>query len=320
MRTINREKILNRLGHVVVLKGGHSTEREISLLSGEAVYQGLLRLGVNASVIDVNDNIIDELRAARPDFVFNMLHGEGGEDGVIQGMLEIMRLPYSGSGVLASALAMDKVKSKLLWQRLGLKTAEFVFLDAAMDWQAVIDQLGTAVVKPVNGGSSIGIAIVSNAQELKSAYESASLDGSEVMAEHYIAGNEFSVGVLQEELFPIIQLRTKRKFFDYEAKYVATDNEYICPPELRDEKQQELLALVAAAYSSLDCSGLARVDVMQDANEEFNLLEVNTIPGMTEHSFVPMAAKSIGIDFDELLLRILDAELNIELNTELNKD
>lgn len=312
MRTINREKIVNALGHVVVLKGGQSTEREISLISGEAVYQGLLRLGVKASVIDVDDGIIDELRKNRPDFVFNMLHGEGGEDGVIQGMLEIMQLPYTGSGVLASALAMDKVKSKLLWQRLGLNTAEFVILEDTTDWQSVIDQLGKVVVKPVNGGSSIGIAIVSTAQELQSAYEFARLDGSEVMAEHYIAGNEFSVPVLQGELFPIIELRTKRQFFDYEAKYVATDNEYICPPELSAAKQKEMQQLVAAAYKSLNCSGLARVDVMQDAHERFYLLEVNTIPGMTEHSFVPMSAKSIGIDFDELLLRILNAELNID--------
>ena len=310
MRTINKEQILNALGHVVVLKGGQSSEREISLLSGEAVYQGLLRLGIKASVIDVGDSIIDELRAARPDFVFNMLHGAGGEDGVIQGMLEIMRLPYSGSGVLASALAMNKVKSKLLWQRLGLKTADFVLLDAATNWQEVINRLGTVVVKPVNGGSSIGIFIVSDAQELQSVYENSIASESELMAEHYIAGNEFSEGVMQGELFPIIQLRTKHKFFDYEAKYIVADNEYICPPELSDAKQEELKALVTAAYASLDCKGLARVDVMQDANEEFYLLELNTIPGMTEHSFVPMAAKSIGIDFDELLLRILNSELD----------
>ncbi len=311
MRTINRKKIVNALGHVVVLKGGHSNEREISLLSGEAVYQGLLRLGVTASVIDVDDHIIDELRKARPDLVLNMLHGEGGEDGVIQGMLEIMQLPYTGSGVLASALAMDKVKSKLIWQRLGLNTAEFVILEDTTDWQSVIDKLGKLVVKPVNGGSSIGIAIVSTAQELQTAYRSACIGGAEVMAEHYIAGNEFSVPVLEGEIFPIIELRTKRKFFDYEAKYIVTDNDYICPPELSDAKQREMQQLVAAAYKSLDCIGMARVDVMQDAQEQFYLLEVNTIPGMTEHSFVPMSAKSIGIDFDELLLRILNAELNI---------
>lgn len=311
MRTINRKKILGALGHVVVLKGGYSNEREISLISGDAVYQGLLRLGVNASVIDVDDHVIEKLREAKPDLVFNMLHGEGGEDGVIQGMLEIMQLPYTGSGVLASALAMDKVKSKLLWQRFGLKTAEFVVLEDTTDWQSVIDRLGKVVVKPVNGGSSIGIAIVSTAQELQAAYQSACMDGSGVMAEHYIAGKEFSVPVLEGEIFPIIELYTKRKFLDYEAKYISIDNEYICPPNLSDAKQKEMQQLVAAAYKSLDCTGMARVDVMQDSQEQFYLLEVNTIPGMTEHSFVPMSAKSIGIDFDELLLRILNAELNI---------
>lgn len=312
MRTINKEKILNALGHIVVLKGGSSTEREISLLSGGAVYQGLLRLGVHATAIDVNDQIIDELRAAQPDFVFNMLHGEGGEDGVIQGLLEVMQLRYSGSGVLASALAMDKVKSKLLWQQLNLKTAEFVILQPDSDWTDLIARLGTVVVKPITGGSSIGISIVSTASALETEFKRAQAEGTAVMAERYIQGNEFSVGVLQDELLPSIQLRTKRTFFDYEAKYVSADNEYICPPELSDAKQLELQQLVSAAYVSLGCRGLARVDVMQDANEEFYLLELNTVPGMTEHSFVPMAAKSIGIDFDELLLRILAVELAIE--------
>ena len=311
MRTINKEKILKALGHVVVLKGGNSTEREISLLSGGAVYQGLLRLGVQASEIDVDDNIIDALRAAKPDFVFNMLHGEGGEDGVMQGLLEVMRIPYSGSGVLASAVAMDKVKSKLLWQQLGLKTADFVILQEHTDWQEAMTRLGQAVVKPINGGSSIGITIVSDASELQAAFIAAHADGSEVMAEVYIAGNEFSVGILGDEFLPAIQLRTKRRFFDYEAKYFTDDNEYICPPLLSAAKQAELQQLVGAAYASLSCKGLARVDVMQDAEEEFYLLELNTVPGMTEHSFVPMAASSVGIDFDELLLRILNAELKI---------
>jgi len=312
MRTINKEKILNALGHVVVLKGGASTEREISLLSGGAVHQGLLRLGVNATAIDVNDQVIDELRAAQPDFVFNMLHGEGGEDGVMQGLLEVMKLPYSGSGVLASALAMDKVKSKLIWQKLNLQTADFVVLEADTDWNDLIAQMKTVIVKPVSGGSSIGISILKDADAVAAEFRSAEAEGIEVMAERYIQGNEFSVGILQDELLPTIQLRTKRTFFDYEAKYIANDNEYICPPEISADKQMELQQLVTAAYASLGCRGLARVDVMQDASGEFYLLEVNTVPGMTEHSFVPMAAKSVGIDFDELLLRILALELAID--------
>ncbi|MCH7815042.1 MAG: D-alanine--D-alanine ligase [Proteobacteria bacterium] len=309
MSTINREKIIDEFGHVVVLKGGTSVERDISLLSGEAVYQGLKRLGLRSTVIDVGDDIITELTNAKPDYVFIMLHGKGGEDGVIQGLLEIMKIPYTGSGVLASALAMDKAKSKFIWQKLDLNTADFLLIDEESDWQAVMDQLGVAVVKPVNGGSSIGIEIVKDAGALKQQYEIAIKYDSEVMAEKYIAGREFSIGVLQNQLLPTIQLETKREFFDYEAKYVDVDTRYICPPELSEEKQSEIGILARAAYESLGCEGLTRVDVIQDKNQVFYLLELNTVPGMTEHSFVPMAAKQMGIDFDELLLQILDAEL-----------
>lgn len=312
MRTINREKILKAVGRVVVLKGGQSSEREISLLSGGAVYQGLKRLGINATVIDVSDDVIDDLRAAHPDFVFNMLHGEGGEDGVMQGLLEVMQLPYSGSGVLASALAMDKVRSKLLWQQLHLATADFIVLEADTDWQSAIATLGTVVVKPITGGSSIGISIVSEAERLQECFEEADAIDLRLMAERYIGGGEFSVAILEDELLPTIQLRTKREFFDFEAKYFSDDNEYICPALLEPAKNEELQRLVMAAYKSLGCEGLVRVDVMQDAEGKFYLLEVNTIPGMTEHSFVPMAAKSLGISFDELLLRILATELAIE--------
>jgi D-alanine-D-alanine ligase len=311
MRTINREKIVKALGHVVVLKGGQSSEREISLISGGAVYDGLLRLGVHATAIDVSDSIIDDLKAARPDFIFNMLHGEGGEDGVIQGLLEIMGIPYSGSGVLASALAMDKVRSKMLWQQLGLNTADFVVLNAQSKWDDVIANLGTVVIKPITGGSSIGISIVADARTLQEKFELAQSAGTEVMAESYIKGDEFSVGILGDELLPTIQLRTNREFFDYEAKYIVNDNVYICPAIMSEAKDAELKRLVMDAYLSLGCEGLARVDVMQDAKGDFYLLEVNTIPGMTEHSFVPMAAKSIGISFDELLLRIMGTELAI---------
>ena len=173
MRTINREKIVSAAGHVVVLKGGDSAEREISLISGDAVFKGLQRLGVRSTAIDVGENIISELEQAKPDLVFIMLHGKGGEDGVIQGMLEIMKLPYTGSGVLASALAMDKAKSKLIWQKLNLNTADFMLLDKDSNWQAVIDRFGETAVKPVNGGSSLGIALVKDADSLKREYENA---------------------------------------------------------------------------------------------------------------------------------------------------
>ncbi|MDD9890414.1 MAG: ATP-grasp domain-containing protein, partial [Gammaproteobacteria bacterium] len=194
MKPINKEKILAKLGHVVVLKGGTSVERDISLLSGSAVFNGLQRLGVNASEIDVGKDIIDQLKAAQPDLVLNMLHGKDGEDGVIQGLLEILGFPYTGSGVLASAIAMDKVKSKLIWQRLGLNTAEFEFISTDTDWQGLINKFGKVVVKPVNGGSSLGIAIVDNAADLEKQYQSSLAFDSDVIAEKFISGTEYSTG------------------------------------------------------------------------------------------------------------------------------
>ncbi|MDD9895609.1 MAG: D-alanine--D-alanine ligase [Gammaproteobacteria bacterium] len=309
MKPINKEKILAKLGHVVVLKGGTSVERDISLLSGSAVFNGLQRLGVNASEIDVGKDIIDQLKAAQPDLVLNMLHGKDGEDGVIQGLLEILGFPYTGSGVLASAIAMDKVKSKLIWQRLGLNTAEFEFISTDTDWQGLINKFGKVVVKPVNGGSSLGIAIVDNAADLEKQYQSALAFDSDVIAEKFISGTEYSTGVLGDELFPTVQLETPREFFDYEAKYEDENTKYICPPELSSEKLSELESLVKEAYDSLGCTGLARIDLMQEGDGDFYLLELNTIPGMTNHSFVPMAAKQVGISFDELVLRILDYEI-----------
>ncbi len=309
MRTINKEEVLAKVGRVAVLKGGRSSEREISLISGQAVFNGLQRLGVDVIAIDVGEDIIAQLQKVNPDLVVNMLHGQGGEDGVIQGLLEIMQLPYTGSGVLASALAMDKVKSKLVWRQLGLSTSPYYELGPDSDWQGMIEEFGKVVVKPVNGGSSLGIAIVDSAEALQAQYEKSSEFDTHVMGEKYVAGREFSVGVLGDELLPAIQLETKRQFFDFDAKYVDEDTVIICPPQLEDSKLEQLNSLVLQAYKSLDCSGLARVDVMQDQDGEFYLLELNTVPGMTEHSFVPTAAKAVGISFDDLLLRILNFEV-----------
>ena len=266
------------------------------------------RLGVNAAVIDVGNDIIDQLREAKPDLVVPMLHGKDGEDGVIQGMLEMMQLPYTGSGVLASAIAMDKVKSKLIWRRLGLNTADFEFIYSDSNWNELIEKFGRIVVKPVNGGSSLGIAIVDNADDLQQKHSEALAFDSGVIAEKFVIGTEYSSGVLGDEIFPTVQLETPREFFDYEAKYEDENTRFICPPELPEYKLQELEALIKNAYNSLGCTGLARIDVMQEGDGDFYLLELNTIPGMTEHSFVPMAAKQVGITFDELILRILDYE------------
>lgn len=308
-KPISREELLFRLGHVVVLMGGMSVEREISLLSGQAVYAGLVRLGVDCEVIDVGANVVEQLQLAKPDLVFNMLHGQFGEDGVVQGVFEAMAIPYTGSGVLTSALAMDKVRTKLIWQRLGLNTAEFVLLDSKTDWDSVIAELGQVVVKPVNGGSSLGIAISGTGQELKDQYaESAKFD-AQVFAEKCIFGKEFSVGVIEGELLPSIELETDREFFDFDAKYVDENTRVICPPNLEPSELKSLEELVLQAYESLSCEGLARVDVMQDSDGKFYLLEVNTVPGMTSHSFIPLAAEKAGLDFDELLLRVLALEV-----------
>ena len=309
MKPINKEKLLAKVGHVAVLKGGTSVEREISLASGSAVFNGLKRLGIRASVIDVGKDVIEQLEKAEPDLVFIALHGQDGEDGVIQGLLELMNLPYTGSKVLASALAMNKVKSKQVWQQMNLRTAEYELLNASTDYGKLIDRLKKIVVKPVNGGSSLGISIVTSEKDLINQYEKALTFDSEVMAERCIDGVEFSTGVIGNEILPTVQLETTRQFFDYEAKYNDDNTKIICPTELTSRKLNELENLVSDAYKSLGCKGLARVDVIQAEDGGFYLLELNTIPGMTEHSFVPMALKSIGVSFDELLLRVLDNEL-----------
>jgi len=310
MGTINKQQLIKALGHIVVLTGGQSAEREISLLGGEAVVKGLSNLGATVSSLDCDSDLLANLQQLRPDFVFNMLHGRGGEDGVVQGLLEVMELPYTGSNVLASALSMDKVKTKLIWQQLGLSTAAFVVLDEASDWAQIIAQFGSVVVKPVQEGSSIGMAIVDTAVDLKAAFQAAQQYSCAVMAEAYVEGREFTIAVLGDRVLPTIQLRTERQFYDYDAKYVDNDTQYICPAELSESRQQELNSLALTAFKALSCCGWGRVDVMQDRDGVFYLLEVNTIPGMTGHSLVPMAAKQAGLEFEDLLVEIIAASGN----------
>lgn len=312
MRTINREEIVARVGRVAVLYGGTSAEREISLQSGQAVFDSLQRSGIESSLIDVDADIVDRLREVDADLVINMLHGKSGEDGEIQGLLEIMKLPYTGSGVLASALAMDKVRSKLLWQSLGLSTAPFVELDAGTYWEGVIGKLGRVVVKPVSGGSSLGISICETAAELEKQFATAHDYDTRVMAERHVAGKEYSTGVLSEQILPTIELETEREFFDYEAKYIDSATRIICPARLEAQELTELESLVERAYKALGCAGLARIDVMRDEAGTFYLLEANTIPGMTSHSFVPTALARVGVNFDELILHIIDDRLRVQ--------
>ncbi|GIX31126.1 MAG: D-alanine--D-alanine ligase B [Porticoccaceae bacterium] len=298
-----------RFGRVAVLYGGRSAERAISLESGEAVLAALERLGVDAVGIDVGADLVERLRAVRPARVFIALHGPGGEDGTVQGTLEWLGLPYTGSGVLGSALAMDKARAKLAWRGAGLPTPPFEWLDSGADWAAVLDRLGGAVmVKPVREGSSIGMARADTPAALAAAYREAVRYGP-VIAEQWVQGAEYTVAILGERVLPVIGLETARGFYDYEAKYLRSDTRYLCPSGLSAQREAELAELALAAFRVLDCRGWGRVDAMLDAAGAFQLLEVNTVPGMTSHSLVPMAARAAGLDFDQLVLAILATTL-----------
>ncbi len=312
-REFNKQHVMDRAGHVVVLLGGTSVEREVSLLSGEAVFASLQRSGVNASKLDVDARVITSLPALKPDFVLNMLHGEIGEDGVIQGFLDLLGVPYSGSGVLASALAMDKIRAKQLWLQQGLATPDFELLSAATDWRAVYARLETCVVKPVNGGSSLGIAKARSAEQIEAAYAEALALGARVMAEACVQGPEYTVGILDDIVLPSIELAASGEIFGYDEKYVE-EIHHTCPANLSRSDAAELDELAMAAYRGLGCRGTARVDVMRDVDGRFQLLELNTLPGMTSHSFIPKAAAEMGIDFDELVLRIIDQGLRGDAN------
>ena len=274
-----RAELIAKAGKIAVLMGGKSAEREISLLSGNSVLNVLQQGGFDAIGIDAGEDLVARLLEARPDIVFNLLHGRGGEDGVVQGLLDSLRIPYTGSGVLGSALAMDKYRSKLVWQQLNIPTASFTLLGPRTDWDAVISTYGKMIVKPVSEGSSLGMSIVNSGEQLKEAYQEASRYDQDVLAEQYIEGDEFSVSVLQHVALPAIQLKTDREFYDFDAKYVSGDTQYICPVSLEKARLDELNRLAVQAFESLGCSGWGRVDVMQDKSGSFYLLEVNTVPG-----------------------------------------
>jgi D-alanine-D-alanine ligase len=299
-----------QLGRVGVLLGGTSSEREISLQSGAAVVAALVEAGIEHVAIDVGDNAIADIQAAKIDRAFLALHGAGGEDGRIQAVLEYLNIPFTGSGVQASALGMDKLRTKQLWRGVDLSTPEFAVLSVNTDWKKVLEDLGGEVmVKPAHEGSSIGMARVKTAQELADAFsDAAKYDGS-VIAESLIVGSEFTVAILDGEALPPIKLETDHIFYDFNAKYIANDTRYICPSGLTAEKEAELKTLALAAFDTVGCEGWGRVDVMADKSLNFYLLEVNTAPGMTSHSLVPMAAKVRGLSFSELVLTILRCSL-----------
>ena len=297
------------MGRVAVLMGGWSAERSISLKSGGAVLAGLLRGGVDAVAIDVTGpEVLDSLRTGGFERAFIALHGRGGEDGVIQGCLEALGIPYTGSGVLGSALAMDKLRSKQLWRGMGLPTPDWEVLNDASDWQGVVARLGLPlIVKPAREGSSIGMSRVDDVDGLAAAHAEAARYDRDVFAEQWVTGTEYTVAVLDDRPLPAIRLETPRGFYDFEAKYAADNTEYHCPAGLESGEEAAMGKLAVAAFRALDGLGWGRVDILRDAAGRHWLLEVNSVPGMTDHSLVPMAAAADGMDFDTLVKHILTA-------------
>ena len=297
-----------RAGKIAVLLGGQSAERAVSLNSGATVIEALQSQGADVLAIDPAQPDW-ERQLAGVSMAFIILHGPGGEDGSMQGALQTLGIPYTGSRVLGSALAMDKKRSKQLWQGIGVATAGFVTLDRDSDWQDVIDRFGKVFVKPACEGSSIGMSSADNADALHKAYQLASQYAGEVLAEQFIDGPEYTVAVLGERALPSIRLETDNEFYDYEAKYLSDNTRYHCPSGLSATEEAEIAALSLRAFRSLGCSVWGRVDVMRDATGRFVVLEVNTVPGMTSHSLVPMAAAAAGIAIPELVQRIVALSL-----------
>jgi len=312
MRQMQQSAVTNpaAFGNVAVLMGGWSAEREVSLKSGAAVLAALRMRGVDAHGIDVDRNVLGVLADGRFDRAFVVLHGRGGEDGVVQGALEVLGLPYTGSGVLASALGMDKLRTKQIWLGMGLPTPPYRLVESAAELAAAATELGLPLaVKPSREGSSIGISRVSDAAQLQGAWERAAACDSPVLVEPWIQGWEYTGALLQGEALPLIRLETPRDFYDYEAKYHADDTRYLCPCGLSSERESELRELVRRAYAAVDGRGWGRVDFLVDGQDRPWLLEVNTVPGMTDHSLVPMAARAAGLSFEDLVWRILETSL-----------
>lgn len=302
---------MSKFGKVAVLLGGLSAEREVSLKSGAAVLAALQAQGIDAQRFDPRDLPLHDLE--KFDRVFINLHGRFGEDGCIQGALELLSIPYTGSGVMASAIGMDKWRSKLLWRAMGIVTPDFELLNAQTDFAAIEKKLGLPLfVKPANEGSSIGISKVKRAGDLAAAYALAAKADPLVLAEKFVGGGEYTVGILANakqglEALPIVRIVPKNEFYDYEAKYLRNDTEYLCPCGLSPEKEALIQQEAIAAFQALGCSGWGRVDFLMDENGQHYFLEVNSSPGMTDHSLVPMAAKAAGISFEQLVLRILES-------------
>jgi D-alanine-D-alanine ligase len=297
----------DRFGKVAVLMGGSSAEREISLKSGQEVLKALRSRGVDAHAFDPGDWRLEEMRSEKFDCAFIALHGRLGEDGTVQGALQLLDIPYTGSGVLASALAMDKWRTKLVWRAAGVSTPRYELLDEASDFKKVAIKLGLPImVKPACEGSSIGMSKVTQAGKLRAAWRRAAKYDQVVIAEQFIRGVELTVAILDDEALPLIRLETSRKFYDYQAKYFASTTRYICPCGLAAAQERAIQRKALHAFRILGCSSWGRVDLMLDKKGRPYFLEVNTVPGMTDHSLVPMAARAAGLSFEVLVLRILE--------------
>jgi D-alanine-D-alanine ligase len=299
-----------KFGRVAVLMGGGAAERAVSLRSGAAVYDALQRKGVDAVAIDVTGSPIEALAGIKVDRVFNIIHGRGGEDGVLQGVLEVLGIPYTGSGVMASALTMDKLRTKLCWQGYGLATPNWCLLQDESDLDGCIEKLGfPVIVKPAQEGSSIGMSKAHNREELLEALRVASEYACDVYAEAWVTGKEYTVALLEGEALPVIRLETPNAFYDYEAKYSAATTQYHCPCGLNPDQELFMRNLAVTAGKVVGIKGWARVDVFIDDSGQYQLIEINTVPGMTDHSLVPMAAKQAGLTFDDLVWRVLETSL-----------
>ena len=295
-------------GKVAVLMGGKSAEREISLMSGNNVLAGLRRQGIDAHAFDPAERPVFEIKSGGYARAFVVLHGRYGEDGTVQGALELMEIPYTGSGVMASALCMDKLRTKLVWLATGLPTPRHAVLTADSDWAAVAKQLGLPlIVKPAREGSSIGLTKVTSLEKIEAAYELAAQHDTLVIAEEFIAGRELTAAFLMDRALPLIRIEAPQGNYDYQHKYFSDDTQSHCPCGLPAAQERELQALVMRAVDALGCSGWGRADLMLREDGKAFLLEMNTVPGMTGHSLVPMAARAAGMEFDDLVVRILES-------------
>lgn len=297
----------NRFGRVAVLLGGESAEREISLMSGNAVLAALRERGVDAYPFDPRERPLFDLQRERFDRVFVALHGRLGEDGTVQGALELMRIPYTGSGVMASALAMDKWRTKLLWKAVGIPVPRDERLNAHSDWSKVADRLGLPlIVKPVHEGSTIGLTKVNTVSDLPAAYELAARYDQAVLAEEFVAGQELTASILGSRALPLIRIEAPEGKYDYQNKYFSDATRYYCPSGIRADLEQDIQDAALRGFEVLGCTGWGRSDLILRQDGSFSFLEMNTSPGMTGHSLVPMAARQAGLSFSDLVLKILE--------------